>query len=210
MANRRPRRSRVLIVARTRMRSGLCIGGMVDQKGEPVRLIPIGRSSHLANSPFLVGEIWEMNLRARPRVEPPHVEDCEEWNARRVGRVTDLATYIRNRIEPVRGAPDALFDGVIRFRIGGTGYIDITRPLPANSVQFWELPRVLRFDPFDGKPRYCLAGRPRFRAPYVGVQPSIEAISRGTLVRLSLARPWRSAPSAAEHVRCSVQLSGWY
>jgi hypothetical protein len=61
------------------------------------------------------------------------------------------------------------------------------------------------------KRRYSLGGENSLTMPYVGFEPPIPAISAGTLVRLSLARPWTGphAPSG-EDQRNSLQLSGWY
>lgn len=49
------------------------------------------------------------------------------------------------------------------------------------------------------------------RIPYVGFEPAVDLIPKGTLVRVSLARWWRphdSPPDMEE--RCYLQLSGWY
>lgn len=204
-------RQRVVIVGKTHMKSGICVGGILDANGQPVRLLPVGQAWHPTNTPFQIGEIWDMDLAPRHPVVPPHVEDHDERNAVRVGAVPNLPAYIRQKIQPVTGAPSAMFNGRIAFRASGTAYIDTQQPLPPNSVGFWILPHPLVYDPFNNKPRYRLnEPNPSFLVTYVGVAPTIRTIPAGTLVRLSLARPWTNADDPAEHTRCSVQLSGWY
>lgn len=206
------RRQRVAIVGKTHMGNGICIGGLLDASGQPVRLLPVGHPCHPGSTPFDVGELWEMDLRRRWPVTPPHVEDHEEWDANFIEEIEDVGAYIRERIDPTEGTPSRLFGGRICFRDSGTGtaFIDTRRPLPANSVEFWELPADLRIDPYNGKARYKMFGRTKFLVSYVGVAEAIPVIWAGTLVRVSLARPWTKANDPAEHTRCSVQLSGWF
>jgi hypothetical protein len=204
-------RQRVVIVGKTHMKNGICVGGIVVADGRPVRLLPVGQAWHQTNTPFQIGEIWDMDLAPRVPAVPPHVEDHDEQNAVRVGTVPNLSTYIiGQKTRPVIGAPSGLFSGRIAFRVSGTAYVDTQQPLPSNSVGFWILPHPLAYDPFNNKPRYRLGGPNPFLVTYVGVTPAIPTIPAGTLVRLSLARPWTNADDPAEHTRCSVQLSGWY
>lgn len=203
-------RQRIVIVAKTRMRSGICVGGIIDSTGRPVRLLPVGEACHPPDTGFEVGEIWDIEVAPRQWLTPPHVEDHDARSAVRVGLIPDLATYLRNKIKPVKGTPDALFQGRLAFRSSGTAYIDIEQPLPPSSVDFWVLPRALDYNPYNDKARYRMAPPDRFVVSYVGVAPPIPMIPKGTLVRVSLARPWTTAEDPAEHTRCSLQLSGWY
>ena len=66
---------RVLIVAKTRMSSGVCIGGLTRDESKNVRLIPSGRQNHPADTRCDVGQIWDLDFHVSPEVTPPHVED---------------------------------------------------------------------------------------------------------------------------------------
>ncbi len=206
MANRQ----RVAIVGKTRMKNGVCIGGLLDDTGQPVRLLPVGHTCHSESTQFEIGELWEVDLRRRVPVAPPHVEDHDEWNADFVDQIEDIEEYIRERIDPTVGAASSLFEGRVDFRATGTAYIDVNKRLPGNSVEFWELPRDLHYDPYRGKARYRMAGSSPLLVTYVGVADPVSVIEAGVLVRVSLARPWVSGFDAAERTRCSLQLSGWF
>ena len=205
-----PQRQRVVIVARTRMGDGVCIGGMIERTGKLVRLMPGNRSWQPADSAFRIGDIWEVNLRPRPHAKPPHVEDHNAWKAEKAGTIPDLVSFITSKASLMMGEPAGLFTGRVLQRPGGSGYIDTTRPLPEHSVGFWIPPRDLTLVLVDGKPKYRLDSPTPFRLAYVGFETPIPIIEAGSLVRLSLARPWMSAEDIAERKRCSVQLSGWY
>ena len=68
---------RVLIVAKTRMGGGACIGAITD-KGRSVRLIPFNADPHDgANREYEVGDIWEIAAEPIPETTliPPHNEN---------------------------------------------------------------------------------------------------------------------------------------
>ncbi|MYA98799.1 hypothetical protein F4X90_03815, partial [Candidatus Poribacteria bacterium] len=54
---------RVLIVAKTRMGAGACIGA-ITETGKSVRLIPFNADPHDgANQEYEVGDIWEISAK---------------------------------------------------------------------------------------------------------------------------------------------------
>ena len=66
---------RVLIVAKTRMGGGACIGG-ITETGKSVRLIPFNADPHDgANREYNVGEIWEISAEPETSLIPPHNEN---------------------------------------------------------------------------------------------------------------------------------------
>lgn len=55
---------RVLIVAKTKMGEGVCLGGLVLNTRRSVRLLPWdpSRFSHRMDTPFNLGDIWDLEL----------------------------------------------------------------------------------------------------------------------------------------------------
>jgi hypothetical protein len=203
-------RERVVIVGKTRMRGGVCIGGMVQETGLPVRLLPIDGFCHLKTTSFQVGEVWEMCLKKRTGLTAPHSEDHDEWNAHLVATVADLSTWIRSKCKPVRGAPSALFGGRMRFTSAGKGFLRPDPPVPDWSTDFWEIPFTLVHYKEGQADRYRADQGATFDVKHVGHQTPVDVIPRGSLVRVSLAR-WstmREAPDRGEE--CWLQLSGWF
>ncbi len=205
---------RVVIVAKTRMRHGVCIGGLVEDSARSVRIMPSGSYCNPSGTPFNVGDIWELDLKPKPGSKPPHVEDQEFTKKKKVGRIPNLGKWILSKVDPWEGGPDVLFDGKLYYRPGGTAFVSTTE-VSHCSTGFWVLPAELEYDPFitvdTKKQRYSLAGAWTLILPFVGFQKPVSTIPAGTLVRLSLARPW-TGPTAppGEDQRHSLQLSGWY
>ena len=85
---------RVLIVAKTRMGNGACIGG-ITQHGESVRLIPYEVDPHDgANREYNVGDIWEIDSTPAANITPPHTEDITVKGKRRLGTANNLIDAI--------------------------------------------------------------------------------------------------------------------
>lgn len=201
--------ARVVIVGRTHMGVGVCVGGMVEGTGKPVRLLPIDGTCHKPSIPFRVGEVWDMRIRPRMNPEPPHTEDHDECQAKKVGDVPDLAAYVRRHARVHEGEPHGLFGRLLHFRPTGTAYLPKVEVRPTWSVQFWTLPRPLRDESSDSKHRYVMEGATRFRVPHVGFGTPVGEIPAGTLVRVSLARWWLNPHLPEEGETCGLQLSGW-
>lgn len=200
---------RIVIVGRTKMGEGSCVGGMTEETGQPVRLLPVGGYCHAPDPVFQLGEIWEMHVRRRAVLDPPHMEDHDEWDARKVGVVADLAGFVSRLVRPVSGEREALFEGRLRFRSVGTGYLPKAGPLPSSSVGFWIAPRLLIREDFEGRARYVMLGGRRLDIPYVGYEAPVLLIPAGTLIRVSLARWWVNPRHPEEGETCSLQISGW-
>lgn len=206
---------RVVIVSKTKMHGGICIGGIIEATVFPVRIIPPGCANNPLDTPFNIGEIWELDLKPRANLTPPHVEDHDFTSKAKVGEVADLKNWILGEVAPWRGGPEALFGGALKFRPGYSAYVPISDKTVRNSTGFWLLPYALDYAPFeDGartKPKYRLAGPTPLVVPCVGVALSISNVPGGSLVRVSLAHPWTAASAPPdEDKRLSLQLSGWY
>jgi len=186
-------------------RGGVCIGAL-SNSGEHLRLMTANCDYHSANCPYVVGEAWDVDVRACPDLKAPHLEDVAILNARRLGVENDLQGFILNRITPWRGSIHVLFDGLIDFTGSGSGYVSDSTGLPRSSTGFWLPDRDLVFK----KPRPAYYYEFRYLS-YVGTATAVAVIRAGTLVRASLAKWWRppEADPSFEY-RCYAQLSGWY
>jgi hypothetical protein len=200
----------VVILGKTRMGCGVCVGGAIEATGLPVRLLPRNGICHKQSTPFRIGEVWEMSLRPRPGLDPPHTEDHDEWGAKRAGEVPDLFGFITRMARPHIGEPPGLFGGLLRFRSTGSAYLPKVGPRPPGSIAFWQTPRALVHAEYEGRHRYRLAGQPPLTVTYVGFEPPLPVIPAGSIVRLSLARWWANPNTPAEGEVCSLQLSGWF
>ena len=209
----------VLIVAKTRMGSGVCVGGLTCDTHKNVRLIPPGRNNQPEDTPFEVGQIWELDFYPVENITSPHTEDVIVTEQHLIGHVSAMRETLLPRIHPWRGGPDQLFDGSLCLR-GTGGYISAIGSIPHCSTGYWlpdrslSLSKPLIPDAQNNKLYYDMLriGDGRRAAmlsiKYVGFAEPVQQIPAGTLVRVSLARWFKPAPTTEE--RCYLQLSGWY
>jgi hypothetical protein len=197
---------RVLIVARTRIRGGACVGGLVLNSGRSVRLTEPGSPSGI---PFRVGELWDLDYLVPTDLTPPHVEDVIAHQAVSAGRVRDLRAFLLERVCPLEGPPELLFEGLLQATDTGSGYLSAETGVPHASVGFWLPDRPLARVTEGETVRFRYPSRYGVRSlTYVGFDPAPEVLRARTLLRVSLARWWRG-PSGMEQPRCYLQLSGW-
>lgn len=198
----------VLIVAKTRVKHQICVGGLGSGTYQNVRLLQPNGFNQPHGTSYTIGDIWELNFTPRTNTEPPHVEDILVTSQIFKGRVASLRQTLLHKIRPWRGAPTQLFQGMLQFTDTQTGYICRHTGVPEQSVGFWIIPAALRRKEHDGRTRYAL-DKHSLNMPYVGLEQPPEQLPPGTLVRLSLARWWHP-PDAQIEDRCYLQLSGWY
>jgi len=200
-----------MVVARTKMGGGrVCVGGLTEE-GESIRLMNQNCSSSLAqDSPYEVGELWEIQFAPCGERRPPHIEDVTVTAARRLQELPNIADFIRSRVDPWEGGIDCLFEDKIRFTGPGAGYISET-DVPANAIGFWVPNRPLNLEQ-DQRNHWGYYPEGDLRhLSYVGTSPTIPTIAAGQLVRVSLARWWRPTDADPDfELRCYAQLSGWY
>ena len=207
---------RVLVVAKTHMGNAACVGGLTRDTNKSIRLLRPDRSNQPINTPFDVGQVWELEFYQSPQVTPPHVEDVIVTSERYIGLQANLRTILMQRVEPWQGGPKALFDGLLVFE-NMRGYISKSTGIPKNSTGYWcpdrsltltyrneKLYYQMKYDIFVGHNRY----EGTLFIPYVGFSEPIQQISTNALVRVSLARWW--TPPGVNEERCYLQLSGWY
>jgi hypothetical protein len=194
----------ILITSKTHKGKAACVGGMILATNRLVRLLNPGNWDQYSDTPFEVGDIWEIQFVNREDLIPPHIEDIIISSKRFVRKLGNITNHINNcGIEVFSGALTNAFDGKLKWTRNGSGYIDNPSDLPANSVCFWVADKTLKAE----ENHYVYS--PNKKLPYVGYQNAIDEIPAGTILRLSLARWWKPEDSDIGK-RCYLQLSGWY
>ncbi len=206
---------RVLIVAKTRMGGGACIGA-ITEKGESVRLVPFNADPRDgANKEYEVGDIWKIIGEPETSLKPPHNENFVVDKKSRIHRTEDtrdLISAIELLMPPKSGDPRQLYEGLLKTTSNGSLYVPPGHDVPSYSTIFWRTDKQLTRET-DKKKNLC------YRYPtenggctltFVGFQKSLKTIPAGTLLRVSLAGWWRPKNTPSIELRCYVQLSGWF
>lgn len=199
----------VLVVSRTQMANGICVGAIVENTGEFVRLHSEKGANLPIDAPYQIGDRWYVNLQTSWRVRPcPHVEDKDTIFLTMINNVgvDGVKQYINSHnlgTRLVRGNLCGAFEGCLKFE-GTKNFINRNR-VPNFSTQFWIADKDLVHCVSFGK-HYYLYGNIRIK--FVGFQDCVDRIPVGTIVRLSLANWWNGDGSGED--RCYLQLSGWY
>ena len=203
---------KVLIVAKTRMTGHVCVGGLVIDTGESIRLLRPDGSNQPMDTGYEIGQIWDLDFQPHLETTPPHVEDVHVYKRLPLSQVSDLQHYLLQQVNPWQGSPDHLFDGLLQNTTNGSGYISRRIGIPGCSTGFWIPDRSLRMvSGGDNRIFYWYSrahGVRRLR--YVGLAPAISEIPIGTLARVSLARWWQPETNPDVEHRCYLQISGWF
>ncbi len=200
--------TKVLVVCKTRMKSGLCVGGLVERSYARIRLLTAEGYNQPTETKFNVGDIWECRLAPR-RGRKPHTEDMlitPRWLARTVPNMRD---FLLQRLDLEAMPHSALFDGSLQVAKSGSAYISERGGVPAYAHAFWMPLHSLKLKHERNSHYYYLQdpySRNRFRLPYVGLDEPPPTLPPGCLLHLSLAR-WWLRPGTREE-RCYLQLSG--
>ena len=207
---------KILIVGKTRMQSGLCIGA-ITEKGQSLRLD--------SSSDYQVGQIWDIDYTLGIQRKPPHTEDVIVNSKKYIkeSSVKNQVKVIESYMPPTIGHPQNLYEGLLQ--IDGQGgrralYIAEQSGVPSYSTTFWrpnEPLTCLTEEELYGRRYKMDRVRMFYRYPtenggctlaFVGFQEPLEIIPADTLVRVSLAGWWSKQSDVEE--RCYAQLSGWY
>ncbi|MCC6169023.1 MAG: DNA helicase RecQ [Caldilineaceae bacterium] len=202
----------VLIVAKTRMGTGACIGA-ITKRGESVRLLAADAEvNERFNLEYEIGDVWELLDCSPPEaIIPPHTEDLVVWSKRRLRTSNKLLAAIRRFMPPACGGLDVLYGGMLQLSNSGRVYVG-QDAIPKTSTLFWQPDRPLHFlISSRGHFRYAYPGDEGGRyLTYVGFQPPVETLPAGILLRVSLARWWQPRDHPEEEPRCYAQISGWF
>lgn len=205
---------RVLIVAKTRMGSGACIGG-ITEIGESVRLIPLNADPHDgANREYEIGDIWQITGESETSLIPPHNENFVVHSKSRLYRTEDtreLIGAIELLMPPETGNPRELYEGLLQTTGRGRLYIPVGDDVPPYSTTFWRSDLPLTRDTQDRRIWYRYpTENGGYTLTYVGFQESPETIPAGVLLRISLALRWRPETQPDAEERHYAQISGWF
>ena len=205
---------RVLIVAKTRLGSGACIGA-ITETGESVRLVPFNADPHDgANREYEVGDIWEIKGEQETSLIPPHNENFVVHKKSRLHTTKDtkdLVSVIELLMPPKTGHPRVLYEGLLQNTESGRLHIAKQSDMPPYSTTFWRTDQPLTLDIEKLKLRYRYPtenGGCTFT--FGGFQEPLETIPAGTLLRVSLAHWWRPKDKPTTEERCYAQISGWF
>ena len=202
---------KVLIVAKTRMGSGACIGGFTSD-GESVRLISADSDAHDgAGLEYEVGDVWEVETTSALDIIPPHVENIIVHRKRRLPSLGNPIAIIERFMPPKVGGPVVLYEGLTQSTPSGSLYIAEIGGIPSYSTTSWRADQPLIRDTTGRRIRYRYSTEDGGRTlTFVGFQEPCQTIPAGTLLRVSLAHPWRPDDGSTSEYRCYVQLSGWF
>lgn len=199
----------VLIVSKTQMSNGVCVGGIMESTCELIRLHNERGGNLSQDAPFEIGDRWDLDVQTAWNVrERPHIEDKQITINRKIenigikGIINFINTHNFGR-RMTRGHLNQTFENCLRLQ--GTKNFVNRDDIPNFSTQFWVADEDLEHVCSYGKHYYQYRN---YRLKYVGFQEPIDRIPRGTIIRLSLANWWDGDGSGED--RCYLQLSGWY
>ena len=127
---------RVLIVAKTHMKNKACVGGLTRDTNKSIRLLSPDGSNQPANTPYDIGQVWELEFHPRAEIIPPHVEDVLVTDERYLGKTPNLRETLLSRVPIWHGDPTKLFNGLLIFE-NNRGYIDKSKSIPNCSTGYW-------------------------------------------------------------------------
>jgi putative nucleic acid modification protein with dual OB domain len=189
----------------------VCIGALGFENNESLRLLHPTQHYQPTDTPFSIGDIWEVDLRTTPHIKPPHTEDVVVVNQKFISKQNNLKAFLEARVRLFRGSPEILFDELINFKRNGSTYISQRPGVPSYSTCFWIPDRDLVEDHDEHGVYYlCHRSGGSFRIKYVGLEKPVDIIAKSSLVRISLSRWWRPDDNSQPEKRCYLQLSGWY
>lgn len=203
---------KVLIVSKTKLWDHICVGGLVREPVQNIRLLS-GTGEHATlTDGYEIGQVWEMDFTPSRTIERPHTENVLVASKDLVSLLDKKQTReaILRYVSPTKGNIDQLFSKKIVYPEGAmqSAYIS-EKNVPSYSTTFWLLDVPLTLVQHRGKNYYRYQkGDADIKMPYVGFDAMLTTIPAGSLLRMSLAR-WFDQEGTTEP-RCYLQLSGWW
>jgi hypothetical protein len=201
----------VLILAKTKFGKQVCVGGIVLNNNQFVRLLSPGGWYQSADTKFEIGQVWDIDFSPSSVIREPHTEDVIVHSKKYIKSIKNIPDLIINSgVNIWRGSIDNIFDGKLQWAKSGTGFLSAnSSDLPSQSVGFWINDKPLLFEYQDEHYLYPIETAFTRRAiKYKGIPSPIDTIPVNTLLRVSLAKWFRPKPDIEE--RCYAQISGWY
>ena len=84
---------KVLIVSKTHMNTGVCVGGITFD-GRFVRLLDNNGHNQSDDCPFKINEAYDITFIEKQNPTPPHIEDILVQSSKYVGRLKDGISMI--------------------------------------------------------------------------------------------------------------------
>src|ERR1700752_3080789 len=113
----------ILIISKTRKGKSACVGGIILETNESVRLLNPGNWDQYADTELNIGDIWDINFTKRPDVTQPHVEDIVISTKKIIKQIPSITDFISSKgIKVYKGSPTNIFDGKIKWSPNGSGY----------------------------------------------------------------------------------------
>lgn len=199
----------VLLLSKTKYGdTKVCVGGICINNKQFIRLLNPGGFYLPADTPFNIGDIWDITFTINSKRIEPHNEDVTIEDFKFVKKIYQLESFIKNLGVPIwRNNISNIFEGKILWQRNGKGYFsENVKNYPSHSVGFWISDIDLNYS--NGFYHYENNGESRL-VIYKGNQNALPVIPKGRLIRLSLAKWWKPEGANIES-RCYLQLSGWY
>jgi ATP-dependent DNA helicase RecQ len=202
---------KVVVVAKTRMGSGACVGAL-SFEGRSLRLVAADRDTNdHFNMDYQVGEVWEIESNEDAGIIPPHVENVVVYSKRYIAPMVEIHKFIEAQMPPIPGEVEVIFNGLTQATKTGTLYIAERTGIPDRSTMFWQPDQPLVRDDDQKRIRYRYPSKEGGSTlTFVGFQEPIPEIPAGTILRVSLANWWRPQEKPDDELRCYVQISGWF
>lgn len=200
----------VLILSKTHFGNNVCVGGMVLNNNQYVRLLNPGGWYQFADTELDIGDIWNISFTPSNPLIEPHNEDVIINSKSYVRTIDNITNFIQGRGLLIwRGSINNIFEGTLRWASSGAGFLSRNVPnYPSHSIGFWLSDKPLSY---ENEHYFYPTGNDfiRRKLKYKGIPAPIDTIPANTLLRVSLAKWWKPADSDIEE-RCYLQLSGWY
>jgi hypothetical protein len=204
-----------LIVSRTKMKKGVCVGAIDLENGRFLRLKDEYGGNLLDDAKYQIRQIWSVVYKEPYNRRPlPHSEDVIVEKSYLQGElnedITMLDFLITHNISVYKGDIKNIFENKLKMTDSGVCFIGRNN-IPTQSVCFYITDKDIKLYRYYDKVRYHYKEGNNvfdYSIAYVGFQKPIDIIPKGSLLRMSLSN-W-FAKSDNDEEKCYLQLSGWY